>query len=82
MGITRGYVRADFGDRKLEHIAIAEKALGKKLPRGVVVHHVNENKSDNRNENLVICPGQGYHVMIHGRMKAMAATGSNRRREC
>ena|SRR5208282_1011028 len=57
------------------HTLIAEKVLGHKLPKGVVVHHVNEDPSDNRNENLVICT-QRYHMLIHRRMRAMAACGN------
>ena len=56
---------------KLEHIHIAEKALGKPLPKGAIVHHVNERKWDNRNKNLVVCPSQEYHLMLHRRMKEL-----------
>lgn len=36
-----------------EHVAIAERILGRRLPLGVQVHHVNEVTTDNRHENLV-----------------------------
>lgn len=61
------------GKRKYEHIAVAEKALGKPLPKGSRVHHVNEDRSDNRPENLVICPSAKYHALLHMRMDAVKA---------
>ena len=77
------YVRKDgYAVRKaisglhvLEHIFVfvAEKALGKKLPKGAVVHHANEDRSDNRNSNLVICPNNEYHRLIHRRLEAFKA---------
>jgi hypothetical protein len=78
-----GYVRAyKDGRRVREHVYVAEKALGKPLPRRAVVHHVNEARTDNRPGNLVICPDQGYHNVIHGRMKALAATGNANSKPC
>lgn len=56
-----------------EHIIIAERALGHYLPSGVVVHHVNEDRGDNRNSNLVICENNAYHALLHQRMRAMKA---------
>lgn len=76
---TRGYVQLRQKDRRkgiiYEHTVIAEKALGKPLPKGAVVHHFNEIKTDNRPCNLVICPGPGYHSLIHQRMEAKKACG-------
>lgn len=54
----------------LEHIVIAERALGKFLPDGTVVHHVNDNRSENVGRNLVICQDQGYHNLLHERRDA------------
>lgn len=72
-----GYIdmRID-GRRTYEHIVIAEKAVGRKLWHGVVVHHVNEIKSDNRNENLVVCQNESYHRLLHRRSAAHDACGN------
>jgi len=59
-----------------EHILICEKALGKYLPKGAVVHHVNKNKKDNHTPfNLVICQDNTYHLYLHQRLRAYKACG-------
>jgi len=66
-----GYVHITVdGERITEHTHLAEKALGKKLPRGAIVHHMNEVPWDNFTPfNLVICPDQKYHMLLHKRMR-------------
>lgn len=60
------YIRVD-GKRKLKHRHIAEKALGRELKRNEVVHHVNGDKLDNRNCNLLICD-MAYHRWLENKM--------------
>jgi hypothetical protein len=59
-----------------EHVLVAAKALGRELPEGVEVHHVNEVKMDNRNRNLVICQDHAYHELLHARVRIVKAGGN------
>lgn len=65
------------GKYVMEHIHLAEKALGRPLPKGAVVHHMNNNKTDNFTPlNLIICPDQSYHMLLHKRMREMFPVNS------
>lgn len=59
-----------------EHVLIAERALGRILPHGAVVHHVDQNKTNNLPRNLVICQSSQYHMLIHARMRIITAGGN------
>lgn len=80
---SSGYVIfREGGVGRHEHVVVAERVLGKPLPKGAVVHHVNRNRADNRPENLVICPSHAYHRLLHQRMSAQEACGNPNWRMC
>lgn len=68
-------VRID-GKQVREHVAVAERALGKKLPPRALVHHADGDRGNNANRNLVICPNDAYHLLLHRRMRALAVCGN------
>lgn len=76
---ARGY---SFGRPIAKHIAVAERALGKMLPPGAVVHHVDENGLNNAPSNLVVCPDEAYHNALHRRMRAQAECGNPNYEKC
>lgn len=87
---THGYIlvwlpehpRASKQGYVFEHILVAEKALGRPIPKGAVVHHVDEDKTNNVSSNLVICESEAYHQELHARKRALEATGDPNSRHC
>lgn len=66
----------------LEHILVAEHALGRHLPHNTEVHHVDEDTSNNNPSNLVICQDRTYHQLLHRRKRALEACGDPSVRFC
>ena len=80
---TYGYFRLGTnGNKKDEHILIAEHALGRSLPLGASVHHIDGIKTNNDKHNLVICPNQKYHKLLHQRTDSINACGHAHWRKC
>lgn len=79
--ISDGYVYVNgtvFGSARAntrEHVVVAERALGKPLPHGAIVHHFNNDGTDNRNRNLVIGQDQKYHMLLHALDRVRRAGG-------
>ncbi len=67
---SNGYISVHLGrgKRQYEHILVAQRALGRDLRPGEVVHHINGVKTDNRPENLLVCT-HTYHLALHARMR-------------
>ena len=64
----RGYIHVKVNSRKTrEHRLVAESALGRPLKPTEIIHHVNGDRSDNRNGNFLVCE-RGYHRQLHERM--------------
>ncbi len=65
-----------FGRKVGGHVAVAERAIGKPLPTGAIVHHIDGDKLNNAPANLVVCQDRAYHNLIHRRERALFMTGS------
>jgi len=67
--VKSGYVHisSEGGSQRKEHRVIVEQALGRKLLRSEMVHHINGDKADNRKSNLLVCK-QSYHKWLHEEM--------------
>ena len=53
-----------------EHRVVAEKILGRSLRMEEVVHHIDGNKRNNDECNLIILPSQSEHAKLHIRDRA------------
>jgi hypothetical protein len=63
--VNMGYIAGNFnGKWLLKHRVIMEKHLGRKLKTDEIVHHINEDKADNRLSNLEIVDRK-LHNAIH-----------------
>lgn len=60
---------------RLEHVVIAERAIGRPLPDRSEVHHVDGRRHNNAHSNLVICQDHAYHMLLHKRARVLRAGG-------
>lgn len=65
-----GYIMIKVNGRwEYLHRILAERALGRRLPEGAVVHHTGNVWDNFRPFDLILCPDQAYHLLLHERMK-------------
>lgn len=62
-----GYIKAydGRGNRRFYHKMVAEDMLGRELKEEEKVHHINFDKTDNREENLFVCRNRSHHFRLH-----------------
>lgn len=80
---THGYrAMSKNGKQVYEHTIKAEKVLGKKLPDGAVIHHIDGNGTNNCSNNFVICNSNSYHLFLHARKRAYDFCGNANWKKC
>ena len=62
--------RTENGRMQAVHRHRAERALGKALPPGAVVHHADGSRDEYA--PLVICENEAYHALLHRRMSLIS----------
>lgn len=67
----RGYVIVRGLSSIRLHKYVVEKTIGRELKQHEVIHHINYDKTDNRRCNLLLCPNQAYHKLVHARTDAI-----------
>ncbi len=73
---SQGYVLVKAGDEYvLEHRFVMEQHIGRPLLDTEIVHHINENKQDNRIENLQIM-SRAEHNRIHRLLEKQRVTST------
>ena len=73
--IENGYIHILVdGKYILEHRFLVEMFMGRNLSKEEKVHHTNENKLDNRIENLVLFPNNKSHIHHHRQIKQWGYT--------
>jgi hypothetical protein len=66
-----GHPCADRHGFVLEHRLVMESHIGRTLSPTEIVHHINENKQDNRIENLMLYSSIYEHLMYHRAIKKL-----------
>lgn len=62
-----------------EHRAVIEDYIKRKLRKGECVHHINEDKQNNKIENLMVFGSNKKHSSFHNKVRQFGFTGPVRK---
>ncbi len=70
------YIKGNKEGKKpyLNHRKVVEDFISRKLKKGEVVHHIDENKKNNKIENLMIFTTHKKHMQFHNKVKQFGFT--------
>ena len=75
--LPSGYMNLSVNGKTVRmHRHVVEKTIGHKLPRKAVIHHIDNDRTNNKPSNLVVCPDSAYHQLLHRRERALNACGN------
>lgn len=76
----KGYVLINAENKwRHEHRIVVEKKIGRKLTPIEVVHHLDENKQNNKIENLMFFKNDSEHIKFHNKVKQFGFTNPIKR---
>jgi len=61
---------------KRVYVRIVERVIGHSLPKGAHVHHVDQDRTNNRNDNLCVLQSAAEHFGLHQRLRILRAAGN------
>jgi len=67
--LRKNHPNADHAGYVYEHRLVMEERLGRYLTKEEVVHHINENKKDNRIKNLMLFANDTLHKNYHKKLR-------------
>lgn len=82
MIMAKGHPRADKRGYIPKSVWIVEQILGKQLPLGAIIHHVDSDKTNDAKINYVVCQDKSYNNLLHRRERALKACGHASWRKC
>lgn len=62
------------GKRKPAHVVLAERIIGRDLS-GKIVHHIDEDKRNNANSNLIVLENRAEHNKLHQKLRIVKMGG-------
>jgi len=78
-----GYILVNVEGKYIKQsLLVVEKAIGKGRPAGSIIHHVDGDKGNDSNNNLVLCEDNNYHSLIHRRERMLKECGHANYRRC
>ena len=73
--VEGGYIKIFVnGGWILEHRHIVEQFTKRKLDKQEVIHHLNENRVDNKIENLMVFKSNSAHQSFHNKIRQFGMT--------
>lgn len=75
-GYVRLWRRLPCGREISESRFVVEQVIGKKLDRKHIVHHIDGNSENNKNDNLIVLENRREHAIVHAKMRIVEAGGN------
>lgn len=77
-----GHPNASSKGQVYVHVFVMSEILGRALSKEEVVHHKDNDSTNNLPGNLQLFPNQAEHMLHHAKERALKACGNSEHRQC